>query len=993
MSSGAQSRHRDAGHSGHGSDQPQHNAGSPNSLNSKSSRSNSKPNWFVRSFRSVFGYRKTTLTFLVFLTVFASVFLSYLDNSLEWSVPLPTSQHEKQLLRNSWSHLQKIASHEHTYASSGNDEVHDYLEHQLRLLVKQKPYIEFDNDLNNTNTVMYSVKYLDYDLVSYYESNNLLVRINGSNPELPALLLSAHFDSVPSSYGVTDDGMGIASLLGVLDHYAHKNTSQPSRTIIFNFNNNEEFGLYGANAFLSHPWALQVKYFLNLEGTGAGGKAVLFRGTDYGVVSQFSNVRYPFAASIFQQGFNNKLIHSETDYAVYKDKGELRGIDVAFYRPRDLYHTAGDNIKNVNQRSLWHMLANSLDYTNAFVEGLIDLDDDKSGSSNRDFAAFSSFHNVFVSFPISKLIVVNIVLLVIAPIIALPLLFFISHFKKQWNFNFTNVIKLPLSFIFSSVLLSFLTDVFIIPSNSFLINNSKSSLVATLFSLFLLLNYFFLNGFNFVFKVFKGHFHDEKLISLLETSLLVWVLLVWSTSKLSKNVIGDDHTGEHLITLIFILQASATILGLLGWTIKSSQKKNPTPESEPLLSREDRHYGSDGHDEHESGDESSSMSVISKASLHQADDHIKRSFSYDWLIQFLIVVPLSSIIIYNNGFLLLEGISKSIQESLDAQNFIYKLVQGVVIAWAIPFLPFVFKLNRIVVVVLILAFLQGLFIIGSKDPFDQSNPLKLRFIQTVDLNTQNAPNTVLVYGRDLDLVENILNDLPSVKSHDVSVAREDIGDGNLRYQFPGLTPHLIANSTNPHDYLQIDVLKNASSGKNSPFGLLSGELLIKAPKNRNCKIDFNVTESLAKLMSGPKKSPVKTFIVYNDGNSDVFSAGTPEGFSRDSKGNYVFKNLDGISQVVLNKLDWDKPYRVGFQWAPEFVEASDVNVKRLGVNVECYWADLSPVAEEQNHISTEELVAKDRIPAFREVLHYSPNYISWANKERGLVSVTKFVEV
>ena len=52
----------------------------------------------------------------------------------------------------------------------------------------------------------------------------------------------------------------------------------------------------------------------------------------------FGGVRYPYATSIFQQGFNNHVIHSETDYKVYKEAG-LRGLDLAFYKPRDKYHT------------------------------------------------------------------------------------------------------------------------------------------------------------------------------------------------------------------------------------------------------------------------------------------------------------------------------------------------------------------------------------------------------------------------------------------------------------------------------------------------------------------------------------------------------------------------------------------------------------------------------------------------------------------------------
>lgn len=34
--------------------------------------------------------------------------------------------------------------------------------------------------------------------------------------------------------------------------------------IIFNINNGEEVGLYGAAAFMKHPWSKDVKAFVNL---------------------------------------------------------------------------------------------------------------------------------------------------------------------------------------------------------------------------------------------------------------------------------------------------------------------------------------------------------------------------------------------------------------------------------------------------------------------------------------------------------------------------------------------------------------------------------------------------------------------------------------------------------------------------------------------------------------------------------------------------------
>lgn len=967
-------------------------------------RKQSRPNWFVRLFRSLFRYRKTSLTFLAIIVLLATVLLSLFDNSLEYSVSLPTHHVEKQILESLWLHLQVIAREKHTYTSKANDEVHDYLEKTVKELVARKQWAEHDNDLDGENRVMYLAPQDKGDLVVYYESNNVLARVNGTNPSLPALLLSAHFDSVPSSYGVTDDGMGISSLLGVLDYLTSLKTDQPERTVIFNFNNNEEFGLYGANAFLSHPWFEQTKYFLNLEGTGAGGKAILFRGTDIGVVSLYNAVRYPFASSIFQQGFNNGLIHSDTDYTVYLKKGGLRGLDVAFYRPRNIYHTSKDNIANVNILSQWHMLSTALDFTKDVAYRLISLDTEPD--SQTEAAGYTSFFNQFFVISVNTVFILNIVLLVLVPLLSIPLVFFIFRYNKSWDVNFVNVIKLPVSLIISALLVNFITAVIIVPINPFLINNSKGVLVSTLFSLFLLLNYAVLNGLNAILKPFKGHFHDEKLISIIEISFFTWIGLLYSTIKLRSS---SDHSGEFHVGFLFLLQSVAAIFGLLGWNFKSAPKEQSSEdESAPLLGTSSEHHDQEYEFNQRNYGAQDDVSLDSSLSLgsgfsDHCEVHETKSFSYDWLVQFLIVVPISSFIIYNNGYLVLSGLDKLFQESLAGQNLSYIFVEALAVFWAAPFLPFIFKLNRLVVLLLAAALIQGFFVINFTDPFDQANPLKLRFLETLDLNVTPATNTVQVYGREDSVVEDILKDIPSVKQNGAKVHADYIGDGIAVYKYPSAwEPVLAPGVKDVHDYLDIDVLKNSSSETSSPFGLLTGEIRLLAPKNRNCRIDFNVSDSVTKIFDveenrKPQQSPVRTAIVYregagkNDSTPAYLINGIPEGFSRDSDGNYLYKDYNGIQTILLNKLDWDKEYHLAFQWVPDVVdssgmESSKVTVRKLGINVECFWSETGYVADKKEDV-------KERIPAYDELHHYSPNYVSWANRERGLVSVTKYVEI
>lgn len=62
---------------------------------------------------------------------------------------------------------------------------------------------------------------------------------------MSAVLFSAHFDSVSTAPGATDDGMSVATLLQLVKYFS---LNRPKRDVIFNINNAEEDGLYGAIA-------------------------------------------------------------------------------------------------------------------------------------------------------------------------------------------------------------------------------------------------------------------------------------------------------------------------------------------------------------------------------------------------------------------------------------------------------------------------------------------------------------------------------------------------------------------------------------------------------------------------------------------------------------------------------------------------------------------------------------------------------------------------
>jgi len=107
-------------------------------------------------------------------------------------------------------------------------------------MAEGRDYVHVDNDLRSNGSwasTSYGV---------YFEGTNLLVKIDGMDGnDTGAVLFSAHYDSVSTAPGATDDGMGVTTILQLIEFFA---SNRQRRTAIFNLNNGEEDWLNGAHA-------------------------------------------------------------------------------------------------------------------------------------------------------------------------------------------------------------------------------------------------------------------------------------------------------------------------------------------------------------------------------------------------------------------------------------------------------------------------------------------------------------------------------------------------------------------------------------------------------------------------------------------------------------------------------------------------------------------------------------------------------------------------
>jgi hypothetical protein len=181
---------------------------------------------------------------------------------------------------------------------------------------------------------------------------NVVARINGTSNGR-ALMLAAHYDSVPTAPGASDDGAGVATLIEALR--ALKSGPPLRNDLILVFSDAEELGLIGARAFAdAHPWMKDVGLVLNFEARGAGGPSMMFETSDgNGALVSGMAAAAPHAVANSLMYAVYKRLPNDTDMTVYKRAGAA-GLNFAYADRITSYHTMLDSADVMDERSLQH---------------------------------------------------------------------------------------------------------------------------------------------------------------------------------------------------------------------------------------------------------------------------------------------------------------------------------------------------------------------------------------------------------------------------------------------------------------------------------------------------------------------------------------------------------------------------------------------------------------------------------------------------------------
>jgi hypothetical protein len=204
---------------------------------------------------------------------------------------------------------------------------------------------------------------------------NVLTRIKGRGAAgKKTLMLCAHYDSVATGAGASDNAAGVAVVLETLR--ALQAGPPLERDVIALFPDGEENGFHGSRLFVGeHPWAKEVGVVLNFDARGNSGPSIMFE-TSAGngwLIEQYSQaVPRPLCTSVSMDIY--QILPNDTDLTVFKQAG-MGGLNFAFGAGLAYYHTTEDTPENLDQCTLQHQGENAL-ATSRHLGGL-DLDETK----------------------------------------------------------------------------------------------------------------------------------------------------------------------------------------------------------------------------------------------------------------------------------------------------------------------------------------------------------------------------------------------------------------------------------------------------------------------------------------------------------------------------------------------------------------------------------------------------------------------------------------
>ena len=315
---------------------------------------------------------------LFVIAFFAVWFSSYIIQPPE---PKPDSSSPTDFsAERALEHVQSLAQTQRPIGSAANDSARNYILNELRELGLE-PEIQRGIGVGTSS---------DRGLVGHAE--NIIAKMHGTNSQR-TILLMAHYDSKPNTYGAGDDASGIATILESIR--AIKSQENPLQNDVWILlTDGEERGLLGAELFIDEFKQLQeIDLVLNFESRGSSGPSMMFETSENNghLIPHFAYATpYPVANSLMYTVY--KLLPNDTDMSVTKRAG-IDGLNFAFTQDFLHYHTMLDTPDNLSMASMQHHGSNLLGNVRHFANTNF------SRESNTEFVYFNNLTGGLIYYP------------------------------------------------------------------------------------------------------------------------------------------------------------------------------------------------------------------------------------------------------------------------------------------------------------------------------------------------------------------------------------------------------------------------------------------------------------------------------------------------------------------------------------------------------------------------------------------------------------------
>ena len=319
---------------------------------------------------------KNFFTFLSILIISLTVYVSFNDLIPRSEKPLDKYDFS---IENALDHLRIISKKPHYTGSEYHSVVRDYILNELKNM-------GLETEIQNQVVTRFCCVGTN--------TSNIIGTIKGSSNG-KSLVLLTHYDSRHhASFGASDAGSGVVTILEGVRSFLSKNTI-PINDIHLVFTDAEEIGLLGAQAFVkNHSLVDNIGLVLNFEARGSGGPSYMLmetNGKNGVLISEFINAEpgFPAANSLMYSIY--KMLPNDTDLTIFREQANIDGFNFAFIGDHFDYHTSLDSFERLDRNTLIHQADYIMSMLNHFS---------KINLSNLD----SENDNVYLNFPILKML-------------------------------------------------------------------------------------------------------------------------------------------------------------------------------------------------------------------------------------------------------------------------------------------------------------------------------------------------------------------------------------------------------------------------------------------------------------------------------------------------------------------------------------------------------------------------------------------------------------